>query len=181
MRAAAALESGERVPDLVLGRLLLLVEEGGGRHDPAVDAVATLRHLLLDIGLLDRVRLLGRAEAGERHYLAVADGGDRRHAGADRLAVEMHRTGAALRKPAAEMWIVEPDVVAQRVEQRHVGIGIDRMDLAVHVEVYSSHGCISPFVALVGRKEGAFAACVESFEWRMSFSENRFPLFRDMR
>jgi len=56
----------------------------------------------------------------------------------------MHRAGAALREPAAEVRIVEPDVVAQRIKQRHVGIGIDRMDLAVHVEVYSSHGCISP-------------------------------------
>src|SRR5262249_22090808 len=154
MRAAAALEAGERVLDLVLGWLLLLIEEGGSRHDPAVDAVAALRHLFLDIGLLNRMRLLGRAKAGKRHDLAVADGGDRRHARADRLAIEMHRAGAALRKPAAEMWIVEPDVVAQRIEQRHVGIGIDRMDLAVHVEVYSSHGCISPFVALVGRRKG---------------------------
>src|SRR5213594_3066349 len=104
MRSAAALEAGERILDLVLGRLLLLVEESGGRHDPAIDAVAALRHLFLDIGLLDRMRLLGRAKAGERDHLAVADGRDRRHAGADRLAVEMHRAGTALRKPAAEMW-----------------------------------------------------------------------------
>src|SRR5262249_54316142 len=150
----------DRVLDSVLGRLLLLIEEGGGGHDPAIDAVAALRHLFLDIGLLDRMRLLGGAKAGERHHFAIADGGNRRHAGTDRLAIEMHRAGAALRKPAAEMWIVEPDVVAQRIEQRHVGIGIDRMDLAVHVEVYPSHGCMSPFVAFVGRKEGAFAACL---------------------
>ena len=46
-------------------------------------------------------------------------------------AVEMHGAGAALREPAAEMRIVEADVVAQRVEQRHVGIGIDGVRLAV--------------------------------------------------
>src|SRR5262245_64001278 len=103
MRAAAALEAGERVLDLVLGRLFLLVEEGGGCHDPAVDAVAALRHLFLDIGLLDRMRLLGGAEAGERHHLAGADGRDRRHTRANRLAIEMHRAGAALREPTAEM------------------------------------------------------------------------------
>ena len=71
------------------------------------------------------MRLLGRAEAGERDDLAVADGRHRRDAGADRLAVEMHRAGAALREPAAEMRIVEADVVAQRIEQRHVRIGVD--------------------------------------------------------
>src|SRR5919198_772926 len=119
MRPATALEAGERVLDLVLGRLLLLVEQGGCCHHPAVDAIAALRHLFLDVGLLDRVRLFGRAQPSERHHLAVADGRDRRHAGADRLAVEMHRAGPALRKPAAEMWIVQTDVVAQRIEQRH--------------------------------------------------------------
>ena len=59
--------------DLGLGRLLLGREERGGRHDPAVDAVAALRHLLLDVGGLQRMRLLRRAEAGQRHDLGVAD------------------------------------------------------------------------------------------------------------
>src|SRR5262249_37538565 len=78
MRPATAFQTGERVLDLVLGRLLLLIEQGGGRHDPAVDAVAALRHLFLHIGLLDWMRLLWGADAGECHHLAVADGGDRR-------------------------------------------------------------------------------------------------------
>src|SRR5215831_9306278 len=64
MRAAAALEAGERLSDLRVGRLLGLIEECGRRHDPAVDAVAALRHLLFHVGLLDRMGLLGRAKAG---------------------------------------------------------------------------------------------------------------------
>ena len=48
------------------------------------------------------------------------------------------------------MRIVEPEVVAQRVEQRHVRIGVDRLRLAVHVEIYSSHGCMSPLRMRVG-------------------------------
>src|SRR4029078_8009781 len=51
---------------------------------------------------------------------------------------------AALREAAAKVRIVESEIVAQRVEQRHVGIGIDRLNLAVHIEIYSSHGCGSP-------------------------------------
>src|SRR3954454_17663602 len=111
MRAATAFEPGQRILDLGLGRLLLLVEQRGGRHDPAVDAVAALRHLLFDVGGLDWMRLLGRAEAGEGDDLAVADGGDRRDAGADGLSVEMHGAGAALRQAAAEMRVVEPEIV----------------------------------------------------------------------
>src|SRR5262249_25950205 len=93
---------------------------------------------------LDRMRLLGRAEAGKGDDLAAAYRRDRRHAGAHRLAVDVHGAGAALRQAAAEMRIVERELVAQRVEQRHVGIGVDRVDLAVHVEGYSGHGCMSP-------------------------------------
>ena len=84
-------------------------------------------------------------KAGVRDHLAVAHRRDRRDAGADRNPVEMHRAGAALRESAAEMRIVEPEIVAQRIEQRHVGIGIDGMALAVHVEGYSGHGCMSPW------------------------------------
>src|SRR5262249_54045179 len=142
--AAAALETGERLLDLRVGRLLVLIEERGRRHDPAVDAVAALRHLLLDIGLLDGVRLLRRAEAGEGDDLAAADRRHRGHAGAHGLAVDVHRAGAALRQTAAEMRVVERELVAQRIEQGHVGIGVDRFDLAVHVEVHSGHGRISP-------------------------------------
>ena len=44
----------------------------------------------------------------------------------------MHRAGAALAEPAAEARIVQAKLVAQRVEQRHVGIvDLDRPRLAV--------------------------------------------------
>src|SRR5579863_370431 len=51
-----------------------------------------------------------------------------------RLAVEMHGAGAALAEPTAEMRVVEAEVVAQHVEQRRVGIGLDRAVGAVDVE-----------------------------------------------
>src|ERR1700722_9129481 len=49
MRAAAAFQRLQRVFDLSIRRLLLVVQERGGGHDPAVHAVAALRHLFLDI------------------------------------------------------------------------------------------------------------------------------------
>src|SRR2546430_2650416 len=66
--------------------------------------------------------------------------------------------GAALRQSAAELRIVEPDVVLQRVEQRHVRIGVDRVRLAVHVEGYSGHGCMSPY-ELSGGLAATTACC----------------------
>ena len=56
----------------------------------------------------------------------------------------MDGAGAALREAAAEARIVQAEIVAQSIEQRHVGIGIDRMDLAIDVEgEFLGHGCRS--------------------------------------
>src|SRR6185437_16939213 len=69
--AAAAFQPAERLGDLVIGRLVVLLEESSGGHDPAVETVAAQRHFFLDIGELDRMRLLRRAEAGEGFDLAL--------------------------------------------------------------------------------------------------------------
>src|SRR5437870_4679373 len=103
MGAASAFEPGERILDLAIARFLFLVEQRRRGHDPAVDAIAALRYLLLDIGFLDRVRLVRRAEARKRHHLAAADRRQRRHAGAHRLTVDVDGAGTALREPTAKM------------------------------------------------------------------------------
>src|ERR1700676_1743630 len=68
---ATALQSGQRILDLRFARLLLVAQEGGRGHQPAVDAVAALRHLLLDISRLQGVRLFRRAKAGQRYDLGL--------------------------------------------------------------------------------------------------------------
>src|SRR6266545_5291 len=62
MRAAAALQAGERVAQLGVARFGVLPQDRGGGHDPAVDAVAALRHLLFDVSGLQRMRLRRRAK-----------------------------------------------------------------------------------------------------------------------
>src|SRR5215470_8292797 len=46
----------------------------------------------------------------------------------------MHRAGATLGKSTAKMRIVQTNVVAQRIEQWHVRIGVDAVALAVDIE-----------------------------------------------
>src|SRR2546422_10234615 len=72
-------------------------------HDHAVDAVATLRRLRLDERGLDRMGLCDRAEPLERRHRSAGDRLDRRHARADRLAVDDDRARAALGQAAAEL------------------------------------------------------------------------------
>src|SRR4051812_40935687 len=107
MRAATTFQALERLLDLGFARLLLLGEQRCSGHDPAVDAVAALRHLFLDVGGLQRMRLVRSAETSERHPLVARGVRNRRDAGADRLPVKMHRAGAALRQAAAEVRIVQ--------------------------------------------------------------------------
>src|SRR6478752_207502 len=85
VRAATALEAGERILDLGLRRFFLVAEESGGRHEPAVDAVAALRHLLLDIGGLQWMWLFRCPKPRKRRDLGVADGRYRGDARAGRL------------------------------------------------------------------------------------------------
>ena len=64
----------------------------------------------------------------------------------------MNRAGAALAEPAAEARPVQPEIVAQRVEQRHVGIVDGDPDrLAVDVERFSlRHGVLPCCAAFAG-------------------------------
>src|SRR6266404_4839924 len=140
VRSAAALEPGQGVAQLRVARFRVLLEISRGRHDPAVDAVAALRHLLLYVRRLQRVRLFRRAEALEGGDGLATRGGDRQHARAHRLAVKLHGASSALREPAAEVGIVEAEIVAQGVQQGHLGLGVDGNALAVDGESEARHG-----------------------------------------
>src|SRR5881296_1776540 len=93
---AAADEVFQRVLDLRIGGLGIALAQLGRGQDPAADAIGALRDLLLEPGLLDWVRPLGRAEASERGDPAAFERRHRRDAGAHRVAVDLHRAGAAL-------------------------------------------------------------------------------------
>src|SRR6266850_3360817 len=139
VRAAATFESCERIAQLRVARLRVLLQRGGRRHHPAVDAIAALRHAFGDVSGLQRMRLLGRAETRDGRHLLVCGCRHRQHTGAHRLAVEMHGAGAALREPAAEVRVVQAEIVAQRIEQRHLGLRVHRNALAVHGEPIRGH------------------------------------------
>ena len=111
-----------------------------------------MRHLLVDPGLLHRVqRLLAprppagpsagppRGQPFERRDLLAGHAADRQHAGARLLAVDQHRTGAALRQAAAELRARQLEVVAQHVEQRRVVGGLDLPRGSVHGQCDGRH------------------------------------------
>src|SRR6266550_1699800 len=113
----------------------IAIEELDRGHHPAVDAIGALVDLLFDPRLLNRVRILRRADAGKRHDFLAFHRPHGGNAGADRASIDMDRAGAALPEPAAESRIDQAQLVAQGIQERHGGvIDLDRSRLAVDVE-----------------------------------------------
>jgi hypothetical protein len=51
-----------------------------------------------------------------------------------RRAIHVHGARAALAQAAAEARIVEPQMVAQGIQQRHLGVGVDCVLLTIDIE-----------------------------------------------
>src|ERR1700737_742970 len=56
LEGAAAADIGNGLVDVLIGRLRLLLEQRGDGHDHAALAIATLRHIVVDPGLLHLVQ-----------------------------------------------------------------------------------------------------------------------------
>ena len=79
------------------------------------------------------MRMLLRAESFQRHHLGRADRRERIHAGACRLAIDMHGAGATFRQAAAEAGAVQVQMVAQHIEQGGIRvIDFDVMNFAIY-------------------------------------------------
>src|SRR5215510_7811902 len=168
MGAAAADEVLQRILDLRIRRLGIAVDQLGRGQDPAADAIGALRDLLLEPGGLNRMRLLGRSEARERGDPFACERGDRRDAGAHRVAVDLHRAGAALPEPAAEARVIELKLIAQGVEQRHVGIvDVDRARPAVDGESELRHGRPPEGRFDWNESINSTSECCGSWSWRL--------------
>ena len=85
-------------------RVLVLVEQRLGRHDEAGRADAALGAAMVHPGNLQRVQVVGRADAFDGDDLfAVGELADRDHAGLDRFIVDEDGTGAALAVVTADL------------------------------------------------------------------------------
>src|SRR5712671_6113070 len=100
--SAPADVAGHRIDDLPVGRLRCLLEQRGGLHDLARLAVAALGDVIRDPGALDWVSAIG-AEAFDCRDLMACGRSERRDAGADRFAIQMHCARATRPDAAAEL------------------------------------------------------------------------------
>lgn len=123
---------------------MALADAGHGRHDLARRAIAALEGVLFEEGSLH-----GMQFALPRKPLYGGDGtafglGGERQAGQHALAVDMNGAGAALTLVAALLGAGEAEMFTQRVEQRDARLDVERMALAVDVEMNAGHGRLAP-------------------------------------
>ena len=102
----------------------MLLEQRRRGHDLPGLAEAALRDAELDPRLLQRMTAVRREPLDGDAPLARG-AANRRHAGAHHLAVEVHGARAAQRLAAAVLRAGEAEHVAQRPEQRHLGIDVE--------------------------------------------------------
>src|ERR1041385_6187168 len=89
VRTAPAQVSAHRLVDVSVRRVRVLVEERHGLHDLASLAVATLRHVIVDPGLLHRVQVTAGGEALNRGDLVALNVADLRDAGTPSHTVDV--------------------------------------------------------------------------------------------
>jgi hypothetical protein len=112
MREAAAEHTAKGFGDHLVRSVGLLVENCFCGQDYAAEAEATLGGALFDEGLLDRVRLLRRADTFQCRHLILANRAYWHHTRADDLAAQDNCARAALRHSATELRTAQPELIA---------------------------------------------------------------------
>src|SRR6266496_901520 len=131
IRAAAADVSRHGIVYVCVAGAGILREQRRSRHDLAGLAIAALRYLQIDPGLLNLLAGRRPADGLDRDDLLSGHRRYGRDAGTGRSAVDVHGAGAAKRGAAAEFRAGHSQHVAKNPEQRRVVVDIDAASSAV--------------------------------------------------
>src|SRR5262245_51955854 len=123
---AAADIAGHRVVDVGIRRTRVAREQRRSGHDLARLAVAALRDLAVEPGLLDLGAPRCRADCLDGRDLGAADAVDGSDAGTSGDSVHMHGASAAERHAAAKLRASHAKHVAQHPQKRSITVNVDR-------------------------------------------------------
>src|SRR2546427_160234 len=122
---AAAQVAGDSVADLFFGRVWILGEQRRRRHQHPRDAEATLRHAKSHERVLERMKGIETSQSFDRPHRATARLHREHETARHRLAVEVDGARAAVAGAAAFLGPGQGEVLAERVQQRHIGLDED--------------------------------------------------------
>jgi hypothetical protein len=127
---AAADVAAHEIVNVGVGGIGLFGEERGCGHDLAALAIAALRNVNFNPGLLDRVvPIFGEAFDGSD--FSAGDGRDGSNAGSGCFPVDVDSTGAAERHAAAKFGAGHVEGVAKYPEERHLRINVYGLGFSV--------------------------------------------------
>ena len=123
----------QRDAHVLLGRVRVPREQGGGAHQHPGRAVAALERVVLVERLLERRQLTVGGEPLDRRDLGALGLHREHHAALHRLAVDVDGAGAAVARVAADVRPGETEVVAEEVDEeparRHLELDLLAVDL----------------------------------------------------
>ena len=128
---ASADGAGDRCPDLVVGGIGVLVEQGAGRHQHPRCAEAALQRVELVEALLDRIQLPVDLECLDRADLMTRAHRRQDRARLDRLAVHLNDAGTAVGGVAAPVGARQAERLAQEVHEQLARLDVARDPVAV--------------------------------------------------
>src|SRR5216683_3417072 len=114
LEGAAAANIGDGFVDVLVGRLRLLLEKRCHRHDHAALAIAALRHVVVDPGLLHLVQGAASGETFNGGDLLANGFADLYAARAHRHAIDMDGAGPALCNAATVFGAGQADIFPDR-------------------------------------------------------------------
>ena len=122
--SAASAQVGHGFVDVGIGRLWFSGQERRRRHEHAALAVAALRDLLFNPGLLQGAGFVGGAQGFDGVDVGSCNTGHGGNAGANGLAVFVHCASTASCDAAAEFGAGKVEGVSKNPEQGHLGIDV---------------------------------------------------------
>src|SRR5262249_51730563 len=155
LEGATATDIGDRAIDVRVRGLGPVLEQRRPRHDHSCLAIATLRHIVLDPGLLHLVQSVAFGQPFDRRDVLAFGGADGKRAGAHSLALNMNCAGAALGDAAAILGAGQTNLLANDPQQRSVWVRFDGMGLSVDDQ--PSH---SPPPTVVGECRLRLRSCI---------------------
>ena len=115
------------------------MQQGGSRHEPAIHAIAALGDLLLDNRALQGMGTLWRTQALQGRDGLIGNCGDGQHARARGHTIEVNSARTTLSQATPEFGVIETELIAKCVEQRHLRVAINFDVLTIDFEGCGGH------------------------------------------